>query len=74
MIKYRCRVCAALAYSAARDVCPSGCPACGAELEEIGMAGRPHSEPRVPRPEELMPLYAPMNASVQAVRRTPGPG
>ena len=71
MIEYRCPTCAALAFSSASDLRVSGCPACGAGLEEVGVAGRSQSSPREPRPEELTPLYAPtaaMNASVRAVR------
>lgn len=62
MIEYRCPVCAALAYSAARGLSPRECPACGADLEEVGVAG----------PSRSAPATVPMNASVHAVRESEG--
>jgi predicted nucleic acid-binding Zn-ribbon protein len=75
MFKHRCPACAAVAYSAASDLSASGCPACGTDLDEAGVATRSHPSPREPRPAELIPLYGPsagMNSSVRAVRAADG--
>jgi hypothetical protein len=75
MFKYRCPACAAVAYSAASDLSASGCLTCGADLDEADVATGSYPSPREPRPEELVPLYAPsagMNSSVRAARAADG--
>ena len=75
MIEFRCTACEALAYSSVPIPNAEGCPACGADLEEIAVGARAQPSPREPQPEELLPPYASpvaMNASVTAVRAAEG--
>jgi predicted nucleic acid-binding Zn-ribbon protein len=72
MIEYRCPTCEALAYSAASEVHVGGCPSCGVQLREVGLASRPQPSLRELLPEESIFTYArpgEMNLSVRAARR-----
>jgi hypothetical protein len=75
MFEFRCPACEALAYSSVQAPNVDGCPSCGADLEELGSAGRPQTLPRQPRPDDSPLSYAPlapMNSSVVAVRAAEG--